>query len=73
MFTVDIELWEVRNLGQDPKMPVEKYPRVQKTKIVVRDENGRFHGATNFRRRSDLKRERAGTVSVVRQRLRVVS
>lgn len=73
MFTVDIEMWEVRNRGLDPKMPVEKFPKVQTTKIVVRDQNGRFHGATNFRRKSDLKRERAGTVSVVRQRLRVVS
>lgn len=64
MYGWSIETWEVRNTGADPKIPVDEYPRVQTMRMVVRDERGRFHGATNFRPRvskAQKKTERAGT------------
>lgn len=59
MFTIGFETWEVRNTGSDPKIPVNQFPTVQKMKIVVRDSNGQFHGATNFRMRDEVQRKNA--------------
>lgn len=65
MFTIGFETWEVRNRGNDPKIPVDAFPTVQVVKIAVRDERGRFHGATNFRLRGEKqaqnKSENEGT------------
>jgi hypothetical protein len=49
MYTWALEIWTVKNDGSDPKIPVDAFPLIVKTKNVVRDEAGRFHGATNFR------------------------
>lgn len=66
MFSWDLETWEVKNRGQDPKVTSD---RVQVIKPVIRNEKGQFHGATNFRRRTPKS---AGTVSVVGQRVRAL-
>lgn len=76
MYGYDFETWEVRNRGTDPKIPIDQYPVVQELRMVIRDEKGRFHGATNFRRRISKKEQnekvKAGTLSVVGQGLRLV-
>ena len=64
MYGWSIETWEVRNTGTDPRVPVDEYPMVQTMRMVVRDERGRFHGATNFRPRqskAEKKKQHAGT------------
>lgn len=45
-FSKAVETWNVRNLGQTLTV---KTDRVLVQKIVVRDDKGKFHGATNFR------------------------
>lgn len=47
-FVKSVEVWQVKNPKTDPKV---KGDRVSVTKIAVRDRNGRFHGATNFKTR----------------------
>jgi len=41
-YTVRAEVWTVKPKGQTPKAIA---------KITVRDQTGRFHGATNFRQK----------------------
>jgi hypothetical protein len=51
MFTWGLEMWTVKNDGTEKSLPVDEFPTVERMKMVVRDERGRFHGATNFRTR----------------------
>jgi hypothetical protein len=48
VFSKRTEVWNVQNPSTSDRPTA---PRVSMVKIAVRDSNGRFHGATNFKQR----------------------
>lgn len=46
--TLRFETWNVKNRGQDPKIPTTQSNTLAVNKVAFRHPNGQFHGATNF-------------------------